>query len=207
MLCSGVAEQWFPQLSNDRPSLWGDGKSGLLSFMGQPVKTFWYVQYWAKDLPTNVNTELWNLCSQSGKGTLFAAMPRSVIVLYPWDYPRSNAIGFWDNLRNIAMLWSWSRSWPSFFKQLFISLTYMRAVGIQRKLWLQLCKLEKEKGQMPKEGGEKLNTLSLPTSPQIFLELFVFLIVFSQNGKKRPQLQEELGISRHFIPAELMMLF
>lgn len=60
---------------------------------------------------------------------------------------------------------------------------------------------------MPKEGGEKLNTLPLPTSPQIFLELFVFLIVFSQNGKKRPQLQEELGISRHFIPAELMMLF
>lgn len=139
-----------------------------------------------------MNAELWYLCSQSGKGTLFAAMPRSAIVLYPQEYPEAM----------LLTLWSWSGSWPLFLEQVFVSLTCMR--GEQRKLWLGLCKLEKEKGEISEEGGKKLNPPTL--TAQIFLELFVFSLS-SVRMEKRLQLREELRVSRHFIPAELMMLF
>lgn len=175
------------------PSLWGDGEADLVSFMVQPANTFWYVQYGGKVPPPKMWMQSYGIYVHSqGRELCLLQCQDLQLFCIPKSIPEAM----------LLTLWSWSGSWPLFMEQVFVSLTCMR--GEQRKLWLGLCKLEKEKGEISEEGGKKLNPPTI--TAQIFLELFVFSLS-SVRMEKRLQLQEELRVSRHFIPAELMMLF
>lgn len=153
------------------PSLWGDEEADLASFMVQPVKTFWCVQYGGKVPLAKCEYRSYGIYAQN-QGVCYSAKIYNCSVSLRvsqeqcyWLYgPDLGAcLSFWNSCLFPSPAWELLVCWGSCD---------------------QSCANQKRKRGRCLKRGVKIST-PLP-SPQIFFELFVFLIVFSQIGKKAP---------------------
>jgi len=101
--------------------------------------------------------ELWYLCSQGEKGIFLATMAQSVTAACPWERPSSDAIEL------VVLNWELASLGGTV---VLLLLTHVRAVGVQSKLWLELCKLEK-------------NPFHVEKNPSLTLRFSLTCFVFS----------------------------